>query len=64
MLSNEENNEYNLYVSKKTRPTQSSEGNSNNMENDNKGIDQDDQSFHKKLTEKEITKGKRWLTAE
>jgi len=60
MLSNEENNEYNLYVSKKTRPTQSSEGNSNNMENDNKGIDQDDQSFHKKLTEKEIAKGKRF----
>ena len=60
MLSNEENNENNLYVSKKTRHTESSEGNSNNMENDNKGIDQDEQSFHKKLTEKEITKGKRF----
>ena len=60
MLSNEENNENNLYVSKKTRPTQSSEGNSNNMENDKQDIEQDNQSFHKRITEKEMIKGKRY----
>ena len=60
MLSNEENIDYNLFISKKTKPTRSSEANSISAENDKQDIEQDNQSFHKRITEKELMKGKRY----
>ena len=57
LLNNETFRNYYL-ASKKTKPTQASDGNSN-LENNNQEIEQDNQSFRSKLTEKNICKSKR-----
>ena len=56
-LNNETYRNYNL-ASKKTKPTQASDENSN-LENNNQEIDKNNQSFRSKLTEKNISKSQR-----
>ena len=54
MSINYENSKENLLISKKTRPTQASDENFNMQEGE-----QDNQSFHKRITEKCISKNER-----
>ena len=58
MSLNNENCKENILISKKTRPTQASDENSI-LENEKQEVEQDNQSFHKRVTEKIFSNNKR-----
>ena len=58
MSINYENSKENLFITKKTKPTQASDEISN-MEIEKQELEQDNNSFHKKITEKIISKKQR-----